>query len=233
MYKKSLILPVVVSGLVFTSGMAIAKPERPAHGHDFISKLDSNKDGAISSAEFNANLSDNYAKIDKNGNGVIDLSEFTQHGKEKRAEYKKKKAERRKEGRARYFKKLDGNGDGVISRAEYIAKAVKRAEEKAAEKFAKLDGSDADGEISQKEFLENRSRDDKKSRYSHSEKKRDKNHSVEKMFSRMDSNGDGNITEAENRAARTKWFNKLDLNQDGSVTEGELKQAWRDRKVKK
>jgi Ca2+-binding EF-hand superfamily protein len=184
----------------------------------------------ISSAEFNSNLAGNFSKMDKNSNGAVDLAEFSQYAKEKRAEYKKKKVERRAEGRTRYFKKLDENGDGAISREEYIGKALKRAEEKATEKFAKLDGNDSDGKISQKEFLENRSHEGKKKSYSHADKKRGKGHSVEKMFSRMDANGDGKVTQKENSAERAKWFKRLDANNDGLVSSEELKEAREARK---
>ena len=224
MLKKSILLPVVISGFVISSGMAIAK----SSGEGFVSKLDSNKDGAVSSAEFNSNLAENFSRIDKNGNGTVDLAEFSEHGKERRAAYEKKKMERRAEKKAARFKELDSDGDGLISAAEYTSAATKKAEKR----FAKLDGDNQDGKISLQEYSQKRSHDDKPSRHSSKMKKNRSHPSAEKMFSRMDSNGDGKITQEENRLERSKWFEKLDLDSDGQVTSDEFKQAREARKYK-
>ena len=226
MTKKSLILPAVIGSLLLSPGMTLAKPSGDHSAHGFISKLDSNKDGAISSEEFNANLVGNFSKKDKNGNGTIDLAEFSQHGKERRAEYEKKKKARKAEKRAERFKVLDSNADGFVSAVEYISAATSRAEER----FSKLDGADQDGKISLQEYSQKRSHGDKQGKPTSKMKNRRSHPSAEKMFSRMDSNGDGKITQEENRLGRTSWFNKLDADGNGLITAAEFKQA---RKVRK
>ncbi len=226
MTKKLLILPAVISSLLLSSGMALAKPSGDHSSHGFIAKLDSNKDGAISSEEFNANLVENFSKRDKNGDGTIDLAEFSQHGKEKRAEYEKKKKARKAEKSAERFKTLDSNADGFVSSVEYISAATRRAEER----FEKLDGVDQDGKISLQEYSKKRSHGDKPRKHSSKMKNRRPHPSAEKMFSRMDSNGDGKITQEENRLGRTNWFNKLDADGNGLITAVEFKQARKARK---
>ncbi|GEM_PF-4251679 len=225
MNKKSILLPVVISGLMASSSFVMAKP---GGSHDFISKLDSNKDGGISSSEFNSNLAGNFSKIDKNGNGTVDLTEFSQHGKERRAAYKAQKEQKRAERKEARFKELDGNSDGAISSKEYVSAAIKKAEER----FAKLDGDDQDGKISQQEYSKKRSYGDKRGKPASKMNKKARHPSAEKMFSRMDSNGDGKITREENRSERSKWFKKLDQNGDGLVTPNELKQAREARREK-
>ncbi len=221
MNKRSLFLPVVMSGLMVSSGLAMAKPDNKFSGHGFISKFDSNGDGAISNAEFSLNLAKNFSKVDKDGNGSIDLKEFTQHGEERKKEYEQKKMERRTEKKEARFKELDGNSDGSISSKEYVSAAAKRAEER----FSKLDGKDQDGKISRQEYFQKRSHGEKRGRSSYKMKGRQAHHDAKKMFSRMDSNGDGKITQEENKLERSKWFEKLDIDHDGLVTSSEFEQA--------
>lgn len=226
MNKMALLLPVVMSGLMISSGLVMAKPDHKFSGHGFISTLDSNGDGAISRAEFSSNSAKNFSKIDKDSNGIIDLKEFTKHGQERKKEYKQKKMERRAKKRAAHFKKLDSDNDGYISSKEYVS----AAEKKAVARFSKLDGKDQDGKISRQEYFEKRSHGKKSGKHSHKMKDRPAHHDIEKMFSRMDSNGDGKITQEENRLGRSKWFEKLDIDHDGLVTSSEFKQARKARK---
>jgi len=229
MNKRMFVLPAVIGGLILSSGISMAKPSSSSSHSGFISKLDANKDGAVSRKEFNANLTEKFANVDKGGDGTINLAEFTQHGKERKAAYEKEKLERRTVGKTKYFKMLDSNGDGSVSESEYISAATKKATKKAQEHFVKLDGDDQDGKISQEEFVQKRGHKNYHDKSSSKSKKRSGHHSSEKMFAKMDTNTDGEISLEENKLARSKWFNRLDKNEDGLVTADELKQAHKDR----
>jgi Ca2+-binding EF-hand superfamily protein len=46
-----------------------------------------------------------------------------------------------------------------------------------------------------------------------------------KIFSRLDANGDGQVSKEESQAAWGEWFKRLDTNADQVVSSEEVKQA--------
>lgn len=50
-----------------------------------------------------------------------------------------------------------------------------------------------------------------------------RHHHVEKMFEKIDTNGDGVITKEESQAFHEKKFTKMDADGDGNVTKEEVK----------
>lgn len=78
------------------------------HGGGRLLRLDTDKDGDVTLAEFLKPRQDRFAEFDTNKDGVIDAAELTA--------YFKTKAGNRIEG---MLKRLDANGDGKISREEF------------------------------------------------------------------------------------------------------------------
>ncbi len=85
------------------------------HGGGMIEKADTNKDGAVSRAEFDAVHAARFAELDTNADGMITKEEMQAVREAKRS---KRRAER--------FARVDTNGDGQISMAEQDAAAEAR-----------------------------------------------------------------------------------------------------------
>jgi len=224
-HKK--ILPFIAGSLLLSAGVTIAKP----NSHDFFNKFDHNSDGNISLTEFNSNLNDSFSRIDKDGSGSFEMSEFKQHNEQRKAEYKQKKKARHTEKKQQKFKGLDVNADGILTRNEFVNAAVTKAQAKATEKFLKLDGNNADGKVTEQEFMLKKcdSKAKKRGKKGHHA---GQSHHADKMFSKMDANKNGSITPKEYKQSRLSWFNKLDADKNGLVSHDELKQAHTDRRKK-
>ncbi|MGK6319995.1 EF-hand domain-containing protein [Sphingomonas sp. DT-204] len=94
-------------------------------GGQMLDRLDADKDGKISKAEFAAQSGERFGRMDTNGDGRIDAAERSATAKGAR-----------RGGRG--LNRLDRDGDGVITRAEYDGQADQR--------FARLD-TNGDGFI--------------------------------------------------------------------------------------
>ena len=89
-------------------------------GGRMLDRLDTDKDGKISKAEFAAQSAERFARMDTNGDGKIDAAE------------RSAAAEGGRRG-GRGMSRMDRDGDGVITRAEYDAQSDQR--------FARLDAN--------------------------------------------------------------------------------------------
>lgn len=83
----------------------------------FFDKVDTNHDGVISRAEYQAWVDGRFAKLDTSGSGSIDASDLvnspaTQRLAQKRAE--------------RFIKHYDSSGTGKVSKADFEAKQMAR-----------------------------------------------------------------------------------------------------------
>lgn len=110
---------------------------------------DSNKDGALSRAEWDAaqRANDPFTRMDSNKDGKVTEAEMQAFGDMMRAERGGRKGGRG-EGRgdpAAFFAAADGNKDGALSSAEWQAAGRKP------EGMARID-SDKDGTVSRTEF---------------------------------------------------------------------------------
>jgi len=90
-------------------------------------KLDANHDGVVSKDEFLASASAKFAQFDTAGDGKVTAAEI---------ESAPKTQERAVRIADRFVKKMDANGDGVVTQDEFVAAAKAR--------FARLD-KNADG----------------------------------------------------------------------------------------
>lgn len=82
-----------------------------------LDKIDTNHDGVISRAEYQAWVDSRFAKLDGNGNGVVTADEIahspaTQQRDERRAEH--------------FVKRFDANGSGQVTKADFEARQMAR-----------------------------------------------------------------------------------------------------------
>jgi Ca2+-binding EF-hand superfamily protein len=95
---------------------------RAAFAQKRFDKLDTNHDGVISKDEFLAEAAAKFAQLDTAGNGKVTAAEI---------EAAPKTQERAVRMADRFIKRMDTNGDGVVTQDEFVAAAKAR--------FAKLD----------------------------------------------------------------------------------------------
>ncbi len=93
-----------------------------AFGQKRFDKLDANHDGVVSQDEFLAEAAAKFAQFDTSGNGKVTAAEI---------EDAPKTHDRAVRMADRFIKRMDTNGDGVVTRDEFVAAAKAR--------FAKLD----------------------------------------------------------------------------------------------
>ena len=93
-----------------------------AFGQKYFDKLDTNHDGVVSKDEFMAAASAKFAQFDTAGDGKVTAAEI---------ESAPKTQERAVRMADRFVKRMDANGDGVVTQDEFVAAAKAR--------FARLD----------------------------------------------------------------------------------------------
>ena len=95
----------------------------PAHNQHaqrqqhFFDKLDTNHDGVISRAEYQAWVDSRFAKLDTNGDGSVDASEIAA------SPAVAERVQKRAEG---FVKRYDQSGTGKVSKADFEAKEMSR-----------------------------------------------------------------------------------------------------------
>lgn len=83
----------------------------------FFDKIDTNHDGTISRAEYQAFVDSRFARLDANGDGVVNADEVAT------SPMAAERAERRAQG---FVKRYDTTGSGEVSRADFEAKEMQR-----------------------------------------------------------------------------------------------------------
>ena len=109
-----------------------------------------------------------------------------------------------------WFKKIDTNGDGVITKDEALAAANARVEKE----FATFD-LNHDGQITQDEMKQ-----------VHTQKRAEMEAKFEARFKQADTNGDGQLSKEEVQAGMpflARGFDRLDANKDGQLSLDEIK----------
>jgi len=190
--------------LVVSSVFSVAIMAGPTQHHGqynrFMQFFDTNHDNIVTMDEFNKAAETRFNNMDADHNGVVTAEEFQAFISNKREEH-----------RAQRFKEIDSNADGSISQQEYMSYKQKQAESR----FQQLD-TDKDGLVSLEEFASGSAR-----MYGHKNwHGRDGKNSI---FSRLDANGDGSISQQESLTAWTNWFNRIDANHDQTVTIDEIR----------
>ncbi len=222
----------------------------------FLERMDANKDGKVTKAEFDAFRAESFKSADKNGDGVLDKDEFALYGDLRRAEgierffarYDKNKDGKiaadempaRENRRAARFEAIDTAKKNALSAEDYAKAAGERFEARLKERFDAIDAN-RDGKLSADERAGRR-------RAPGSRADRDKDGvvtfeefaaaprarfaaAVAAEFKAMDGNGDGKLSRAEYDAAQKKPRLLLlaDANRDGTVTKEELAKAFAER----
>ena len=101
-----------------TSSTAPAPGSRHAEWRQqFFDKIDTNHDGIISRAEYQAWVDSRFAKLDSNGDGVVNADEVAT------SPLAAERAEKRAQG---FVRRYDTTGSGEVSRADFEAKEMQR-----------------------------------------------------------------------------------------------------------
>ena len=112
---KTIIAAALATGFVMGGGMiAQAQGSGDGHGNHFA-KIDTNGDGTLSQSELAAAQAARFAEIDTNQDGYLSTDEIRTH-------HEAKRGARRAQRQERMMKRIDTDGNGLISRAEFEAR---------------------------------------------------------------------------------------------------------------
>jgi hypothetical protein len=117
---------LVAAGLASAAGPAASTgtDTTPAPGskqaqwrQQFFNKIDTNHDGVISRAEYQAWVDSRFSKLDTNGDGVVDADEVAT------SPTAVERVQKRAEG---FVRRYDTTGSGQVSKADFEAKEMQR-----------------------------------------------------------------------------------------------------------
>lgn len=140
-----------------------------------MSMMDTDGNGTVEKSEFKAMFEKRFAETDKDGGG-ISFDEYKAKSIADRAEREARRAENRAEREA---KKEEKRAERAKNKGERDAKRVERDAERMQKRFESLD-ADGNGSVSSEEY----------------------NAAGDKMFDRMDRNGDGILNDRRDRGPR-------------------------------
>ena len=99
-----------------TTGAAPAPGTKQAEWRQhFFDKIDTNHDGVISRAEYQAWIDSRFAKLDSNGDGIVDADEVAS------SPAAAERVQKRAEG---FVRRYDASGSGQVSKADFEAKEM-------------------------------------------------------------------------------------------------------------
>jgi hypothetical protein len=122
------ILPVVftLTALAAAAAASAADPasapsdpagKRAEWRQQFFDKIDTNHDGTISRAEYQAWVDGRFARLDTNGDGTVDANEVAT------SQAAAERVQKRAQG---FVHRYDATGDGQVSKADFEAKEMQR-----------------------------------------------------------------------------------------------------------
>ena len=235
MAKKELLLGAVAAGLLLSGAGTPAFASKGEGKHHerhgaMIERLDTDKDGKVSLDEFKTNVSAAFKAFDADGNGQVTKDEIkARHAAFKDARKAVRDAsgadkDKAREallaagpfmlpGAGRMFDRADTDKNGTLSEAEVLAASEKVFARRDANKDGALDTADARA---------------MKGKGHHGKGGEDR---AERMLKRLDTDGDGKISQAEMLAQATKTFDRFDTDKNGEVSKAEVdakREAFRD-----
>jgi Ca2+-binding EF-hand superfamily protein len=182
--------------------------ERVQHrAASLVMRLDKAGNGYVTKDEFLAAASQRFARMDKDGNSKLTLAEMTAtgHGHGQRAAGAQQGAGDQAGKHAQFaqkrFDKLDANHDGVVTQDEYLAAATAMYQQFDAQGNGKVTAGEIASSPRAKERVAG---------------------ATQRMVERLDTNGDGVVSQSEYLAAAQKRFTRLDKNGDGFIDANEL-----------
>jgi Ca2+-binding EF-hand superfamily protein len=218
---------------------ATAPQSLPTGGHAanlFIPAWDTNGDGAVPRAEYDATRTQRFASADENGDGALDADEYVN---EYAVRLDRQIAEERKasiDQTHTRFRALDKDGDGFVSRAEYDGSGERA--------FAHLD-HDKDGRIAKTDPDVARpapapaaASEAERQKQASERQQRPRTRSVigmpsthdrEGLLTIYDTDDDGVVTREQYDAARQAAFKATDANGDGRIASDEYVDEFADR----
>lgn len=214
--KRHLISSLTVSALV--TACALIAPQVFARAHaPLFEKFDENGDGKVTRTEAHNNVLERFRSADANKDKVVTQEEAKKHHEQKMKEHGNpekfveaqfKAHDKNNNGKLErsesrlpdeIFKRIDKNGDSAITKQEALAAHQARMAKK-------------------HEAKESRGK-------RHAEHKKHHGKMAGSFFSRIDTSGDGKITEAEAKGAADRAFSRFDQNKDNVITRAEVSQS--------
>lgn len=223
---KSSALFITASLVVMASSATMASAQMPpmpeGFGHkiimkidksaDMLKKIDTNKDGSVDRAEFDADRAARFSSIDTDHNELLSETERAAHRKVKFADHKNER-----------FAALDTNGDNFISKAEFNANTPD---------FDTLAAKKDAHTIITKEFREKRKEHKNRKKLSKKERK-EMRKTMKKMRAKhggkmgakhmkLDGDSDGFISRAEFDAQGQRKFERMDFDKNGVINQADF-----------
>lgn len=215
---------------------AVGPDARPSLYSHMLQKMDTNGDGRISLDEYLAAAAARFKQIDTHNKGSVDAAQLASSPMA---------AERLLRRAKMMVMRLDTTGNGYVTQDEFMAATTKRfarldrngdgklSPDELGKRFDKLDANH-DGVVTRDEFLAAATTMYRQFDTQHngrvtaseiaaSPKAQERAaHGADRAIKRMDSNGDGVVSQDEFLAAAHKRFSRLDKNGDGSITADEM-----------
>jgi Ca2+-binding EF-hand superfamily protein len=191
----------------FTAAQLAASPQAVKRNqmvaNFLVKRMDTAGNGYVTQDEYLTQAKARFAKLDKKGDGKLTVDEFTpvhfprvgaQVAEQANAGHGGKRAQA-------IFAKLDSNHDGVVTQDEYLAAASAQ--------FKALDTA-GNGQVTAAEIASSPKALERDSKV------------AEHVVKKLDSNGDGVVSQDEYLAAAKARFIKLDKNSDGYIDADEI-----------
>lgn len=202
--RKVLFAAAGIAAIVGVAGFAYAQGNAPAdqapRARFDVFQADSNNDGVLTRAEFDAGRATRFAAQDANHDGQLTRVEMRE-GREHHRGGRHGRGGR--DGGFHNLRGADANNDGNITRDEFLARPI--------EMFQRIDAN-SDGVITSAERPQRRERADGERR-------------GRGQRPDFDANDDRQLSQSEFAAMGVRMFERMDANNDGRVTREEADAA--------
>ena len=187
-------------------GLAQAQSGNESGVRHGVFRSDSNSDGVLTRAEFDAGRVAQFTRLDADNNGQLTREEMRAEHGERGGEHRGRRGHRGGPGGHGGFEGADANNDGNITRDEFLARPIAMFERldanhngviEASERPQRPERGAESGERRQRADRPNPDTDDN-GHFSRAEFTAMGAH----MFARLDANSDGRVTQEEAQAAR-------------------------------